>query len=125
MIRTNRKYLFNLRNGTVPFQHRLYNIELTLKPYFGLQALDFQDALETIQLRVLDTVFDIEKFDDPTTALDANAVRPATFGFPLIPGSEPKLPIPQSVNRLTMDIEGIVVFENTFGVNEYDFPLVL
>lgn len=45
-----------------------------------------------------------------TTGLDALAVRKAELGFPLLALSDPQMPIPsQSFNRLTLDLEGLVL----------------
>lgn len=47
-----------------------------------------------------------------TTGLDALGVRPAAAGFPSLqqPAADPPLPIPSSSdNRLTLDLEGLVL----------------
>ena len=85
------------------YQGRQLDIDFLLTPYYGTAPLSFSAALKTLSVTYKRTLLYTERNNAATTGLDALAVRAAT-------GIDPAFPIPlQSLNRLTLDCEGLVL----------------
>ncbi|KAH9919965.1 esterase-like activity of phytase-domain-containing protein [Epithele typhae] len=112
---------FNV-DGTIDYQARHHNIDFVLSPYYGDDDLDFDDALETLQLTYRDTLLYTERNNQKTTGLDATGVRPAALVGQVM---DPPLPIAPSNSHLTIDAEGLVInSDGTFWTSDEYGPYI-
>ena len=102
--------MFACRDGTVDYQGRQHLIDFVLSPYYSTAALSFTAAQQTLKLTYKNTLLYTERNGTVTTGLDAGGVRAAESGFPTDPLADPQMPIPKKKdNRLTLDLEGLVL----------------
>ena len=98
------------RDGTIDYQGRQHDVDFVLNPYYEAANLSFSDAQKTLTLQYRRTRLYIERLGKKTSGLDALGVRQSVFGFPFVALSDPPLPIAsQTINRLTLDSEGLVL----------------
>ena len=95
---------------TVDYQARQHQIDFVLNPYYGTSALSFTQAQQTLKLTYKNTLLYTERQGAKTSGLDAGGVRDAQSTFPQTATADPEMPIPsKSINRLTLDLEGLVL----------------
>ncbi|KAF8915283.1 esterase-like activity of phytase-domain-containing protein [Mucidula mucida] len=93
---------------TIDYQARQHEIDFWLNPYEEDKGLSYDDAKETLILSYVNTTLQFERNGAKTTGLDATSWRAAENGYPSFVFADPDMPVPLSINRLSMDVEGIV-----------------
>ena len=107
------------RDGTIDWQGRQHQIDFMLTPYYGTDNLDFDDALDTLQLTYRNTLLYTERNAQKTTGLDALAVRPAQPLSEFISIADPALPIAPANQHMSLDAEGLVLNADGTCVHVY------
>lgn len=94
-------------DGTINYQGRHHEVEITLNPYYDTTPLSFNDSQKTLALKYKSTLLYTERQHKSTTGLDSVAVRPSELvGLVL----DPPEPIANKIfSHLNLDAEGLVL----------------
>lgn len=113
------------REETIDYQARQHEIDFWLNPYEEDKGLSYDDAKETLILSYVNTTLQFERNGAKTTGLDATSWRAAENGYPSFVFADPDMPVPLSINRLSMDVEGIVAnADGSFWISDEYGPYI-
>jgi hypothetical protein len=103
--------------GTLDYPGRLQKFSIALTPYSGAEALPAGAAQQAqLTLTYDDSIILHEASGTPTTGLDANDVRKAAGGFPVLPSAG---------GKISVDNEGVVLAaDGSFWISDEYGPYI-